>query len=632
MFERILKPSRLAITEASVFALLFLWLGASAVLVDIEYYDGFDSICNARYFAGWVETFEATRGPLFGLILLLPESIKESMGLHPLEVRPHHILFAILHAGYAMGCYVLASRMFTRGAAVLLAFVAAIPTFAFFSYAPFVSHDIVPGLLFLALLLGADAYLVRPRRGLWWTLVLIGAAAALIKHTYAIFWPIALIVAALAFVGSSPSAAPSPQSRGGRSSARKTLASRGIPLLALIGGALVSAVITILVLGWALKSTYFETPFFGRAFRQAKFLLFDAGVQIEQPAWVYLRNLPAFGFLVLMLFPIGVVKSWKESRRQRGLVVAWILSVAAVHLFSLHQVRYMLFLAPITMCLVVPAARTVLAKRWMMLSAFAILVLGVLPIHPYSIAREAARIGTEFYRRSEAKWFLQPLREDGRYRSPVYLNWGLLSFVPPGNSELPGDIYHRLFHLAPHHLIDLFPYDPDEVGYLDPQQLAMMPSWAASTVYLAATRPPQFNPINWRGGPASDKFEQEQLVFVSRTVVMHAAMTTDSTGIERPSWVADSMEVDIKIAMTEGGEPFSVLRSRAFPDRVPAVMPMRARIVREGNIYPMREVGPSQWAVPVAIPPIPPLEAVSPEPETIQLHYFEEVRRHENKD
>jgi hypothetical protein len=569
--------------------------------------------------------------------------------------------------------------MFTRTFAVLLAFVAAIPTFVFLSYAPFVSHDIAPGLLFLGLLLGADAYCSHPRRSLWWALVGIGAAAALIKHSYALFWVIAWIVQAVfaATAGKLPAAGTGVRSRKhpvekSRRASRRKAGSfapdwKESRLLALLGAAAASAGITILVLGWTLGDTYSDSFFLARAFRQAKFLAFNAGVQtIEQPVWVYLRNLPAYGLLPIVLLPLGAVKSWRESRRQRGLVIAWVLAVGAVHLMSLHQVRYMLFVAPITMCLLVPGARLVLANRRMTVGALALLLCGFLPIHPYSIAREASRIGTEFYRRSEAKWFLEPIREEGVYRSPIYLDWGLLSFLPPGSSALAGDIYHKLFHLAPHHLIDLFPYDPDEVGHLDIPRLTAMPIWGEETVYIHAARPPQFNPVTWRRGPASDKFEQEQLLFLARILRMRPAMIADSTGATRPGWIVEESSgtgildrentVEIAIASTERGEPFSVMRSSAFPDRVPALMPMRVQILSEGSVYPMREIGTGQWAVPVVIPPMPPMDGVgsaSPgkadadergDPESagadvgsassegvILLHFFEEVRRHRNE-
>jgi len=628
----------LLLAEACVFAALFLWLAASAILVDIEYYDGFDSICNARYFLGQIENYVATRGPLFGLLLVLPESIKESMGMHPLEVRPHHVLFAVLHAGYAMGCYVLASRRFGRSAEVLLAFVAAIPTFIFFSYAPFVSHDIVPGILFLAMVLGAEAFHARPSRSAWAALVALGAVAALVKHTYAIFWPIAILVQAILLVTWDDRREP----RTGRPGRKKQSAAHPggwKPLGWLMLGAAVSAILVILVLGFVLAEVYPDTPFFARALRQAKFLAFEAGVQIEQPAWVYLRNLPAYGLLALMLFPVGAVLSWRESRLQRGLVIAWLLAVAAVHLFSLHQVRYMLFVAPVTMCVLVPAARSALSNR-LRAGAFAILLLGFLPLHPYSIVREASKIGSDFYRRSQIKWFLEPLHEEGSYRSPVYLDWGLLSFLPPGDSELAGDIYHECFHIAPHHLIDLFPYDPDEVGHFDTQQMAPVPLWAPETAYIRATRPPQFNPVTWRGGPATYEAEQEQLVFLARTLEMRAAMVADSEGVRQPGWVVqagswpgaegrEDAPVEIEIASTERGEPFSVLRSSLFPERVPAVMPMRIQIPVERSIYPMREIGAGRWAVPVAIPPVPPDTTDS---RRIRLHYFEEVRRHRHID
>ncbi|MEZ4654778.1 MAG: hypothetical protein R3E12_14635 [Candidatus Eisenbacteria bacterium] len=144
------------VAEVVVFAILLGWLAMAVSLVDIEYYDGFDSICNARYFLGWIDTYTATRGPLLGLLLVPAELIKGRMGLPPWRydrprARPaaRRVSDRLLPHG---------AKVLQGAGPVLLAFVAAIPTFLFFGYAPFVSHDLFPGLVFL------DASRRRPVR------------------------------------------------------------------------------------------------------------------------------------------------------------------------------------------------------------------------------------------------------------------------------------------------------------------------------------------------------------------------------------------------------------------------------------------------------------------------------------
>ncbi|MEZ4654777.1 MAG: hypothetical protein R3E12_14630 [Candidatus Eisenbacteria bacterium] len=433
------------------------------------------------------------------------------------------------------------------------------------------------------------------------------AVAPLIKDTCVIFWIIALATQALLAIGD----------RRGKRSGGSMLRRFG----ALVGAAAASAIITVVVLGWALREVYPEAPFLLRGFRQAVFLLFDAGVKtIEQPAWVYLRNLPAFGLLALALLPFGLMRSWKESRTQRGLVLAWVLAIAAVHLLSLRQVRYLLFVAPVTMFLIVPAARMVWSRRWMAWAAAGIWSIGFLPIQPYAIANAMTKIATPFYRHSEAKEFLEPLHEGDHYRAPIWVNWGLLSFCPPGDTPLAGDVYADLFHLGPHHLADLFPYRPNDVVYLDPQTLPSLPSWPEEAVFIATTRAPQFNPVTWHRGPAGDKFDQEQMVFLARSIVVQPA-AGDSTNPSR--WATgDGQPVRIDSATTAGGEAFSVLSSPAFPEDLSPLMPMRALFASSNGIYPVGELGAGKWAIPGTLPAEPRPSST----ERVTFRFFERVR------
>ena len=74
------------------------------------------------------------------------------------------------------------------GTAKLLAFVAAILSVVFYAYAPFLSHDLLPGLLFLLFIFFAHRWLEQRHVADAVYLVLLGAAVTLIKQTYVIVW------------------------------------------------------------------------------------------------------------------------------------------------------------------------------------------------------------------------------------------------------------------------------------------------------------------------------------------------------------------------------------------------------------------------------------------------------------
>lgn len=559
-------------SEAIVFGLLFSWLAAAAVLVDVEYYDGFDSIRNARYFLGNLPGFVPTRGPIVGLLLVPAQWVADAMHLHPLEVRPHHALFALVHAAYLVATYAITSRMYGRSPAVLLAFLAAVPTYLFFSYAPFISHDLFPGVLFLSFLLATERLVRRPTPGTWLTVFLLGTVSVLVKHTFAVFWIVAGIVHVVV---------------------RPTPSDRRFPAVALYALAMVlSGAVSFVILGWVLRDSLHDLSLFERATRQARFLLFEAGARdVAEPVWVYLRNWPAYGPLAMLLLPFGLVLSYREGGRQRRLALAWILSAVALHLTPLRQVRYLLFLAPLTVCLLVPVVRSILNRSgWLPLAAGAVLLIGFLPVHPYSAGREAARITIPFYRHSEAKAFLAPLGG----RTPVYHNLGLLSFVPPDASPLAGDVYHGIFHLGPEQLADLLGYAQEEWVVVDPDAFRALAEWPERAAFLATARGPQFNPPTWRGGRPIDVDEQRETIYLADRI--RVVRTTE--GLE----TTDGAPVTITPRRTDRGEPLSVVSSAALNVRLDPALPMRARLPGGERPYLVQAVGPEAWVVPREVP------------------------------
>ena len=91
--------------DVAILTVIVIWVILAAILVDIEYYDGFDTISNSRLFLGKSWFFNPNRAPLMGLLLVPAEVVKEIWNLHPLEVRPHHLMMALLHIAYLIGVY-----------------------------------------------------------------------------------------------------------------------------------------------------------------------------------------------------------------------------------------------------------------------------------------------------------------------------------------------------------------------------------------------------------------------------------------------------------------------------------------------------------------------------------------------
>ena len=452
----------LTLWERLFFLLLGGWLLAAAAVVDIEYYDGLDSVANARFYTGQSPEYVATRGPLMGLLLIPAEAVRSGFGLHPLETRPHHFIMAILHfTGIMLTWRVLRNR-FTDRPAVLAACAAALPVFIFFSYAPFISHDILPGILLLGMLVAADDWRREGRPSSWCALAALGCAAAMIKYTFGLFWAVVLIAQAVfAFAD------------------RGTDARTRLNRFLLLGfAALTGAIVTWLAMCASLGTVFPDAPFLERAARQLQYLGSQAHDKSRpEPVWVYLRNLPAYGPLAMLLVLPGLWFSLRGNRLQQSAALAWIVLVAAFHGLHLRQVRYLAFLAPVTALIILPVLSRLRARPAAWGAALVLLAANWIPKLPYNCFGESTRIFRErFYRSSPIRELLAPLDipraemeaafpfyHDSDLRRPVLINWRMLSFMPARDTPLVGDKYHDLFHFGDHHLAALYGYGPGEI-------------------------------------------------------------------------------------------------------------------------------------------------------------------------
>ena len=488
----------LRLTEAAwglVLLGLLGWLGWAAAVSRVDNYDSYDVICNARHLLGRTPEMIAHRPPLLAAMMIPSELARERWGLHPLDVRPYHAAMALIHAGYLLVCawgLRRAARTLTgpgreaRGsAAALIAFVAAVPSFLFFSYAPFLSHDLAPGAVLLAMLLLADRYAQRPTWGVWAAMVALGAAGPLIKQTYALFW-LAIVAAygVLAFVGSKP-----------RGDAFR-------PWAGLLAGAAVSAAIVWLVIAWSLGAAFPETAWLLRPLEQVKRnLSFYRDPQSLFPAWLYARNAWAYGWVTIALLPPGLALACRGPSLLRAAGIVWLLCVAAMHAVSLRELRYLAYLAPLSALLLIPPLLVLFnGPRWR--AGLALVLVGVgLALDAGQSLPESLKPGQAFYRRSELLDLLGPLFEGkDPPRRPLVINWPVLSLTP-GPSPFAGDRYHRMFHFGHDHLRILLGYRREDIRAVPPdfdlRRIGVPPAGSAMVLSSAVL----VNPRSWNPAP-----------------------------------------------------------------------------------------------------------------------------------
>ncbi len=423
-------PAWMRLTAGFCLLMLTAWLVLSLHWVGIELDDGYATIVNAQHLLGISDHWIWSRGPLPAVLLMPAEWLAQSLGLDALDVRPHHAVFVALHLAHAWLAWRLLCRVHGQRLATLIAWVAAVPTVAWTSYAAFISHDILPGLLLLILLVLAGEHLKRPRRPLWLGMVAIGFLAAGFKHLMAAVWVVVLLGWAMALVTSN-------------SDRTQHSARRWLQLLA---ASVASAVLAVLAYGLSLESTFPDTPLWQRPFLQVQaissywHLWGDPGEYIYQ--WVYLRNLWIYGLLTSCLLLPGLWFSWRSGRPLlRAGVIAFLCLAALLQLAPFKEARYALVLAPLAALLLVPAIDAMLALRrtwlWPMLA--------LLALDLAMASHEALRLRHPFYRDAVPAFLASLPRGEGEGKIVMT---GFLNFIAPDRWAFHGDRYHRIVHLA----------------------------------------------------------------------------------------------------------------------------------------------------------------------------------------
>jgi hypothetical protein len=429
------------IERAGLFALLLigLWLLASVWWVRIELGDGYVTAVNARYLLGLAEEYVWYRAPLPALILVPAAWLADRLALGPLDMRPYHAVMLVVHLGCLLWMWRWMSVYCRDRVAALLAYLAALPCVFFFSYAPFISHDIAPGFLLLAMLIGVDRYARDGRLRTLALLALLGAMAATVKQTYALFWLLVLVAHATVI-------------------ASERCWREGVTLVHLAGAALLSGVLSFFAYASVLQSVYPEAGFLERPFLQAWSIADNisraTGAEGFYYPWVYLRNFWVFGILAMVLVLPGLIGAWRAPGRiGRMVAVSWTVALIVMCLNPLKELRYLGFLMPLTAILVYHAL-VELRTRLPRLVWLPPLVLVV----DLSLAGvEAQRIVHPYYRSGHTEFFAgsETAIEQGRRVTLA----GLLNFVSPDRHAFFGDRYHRITHLMGWSIAGLYGLD-----------------------------------------------------------------------------------------------------------------------------------------------------------------------------
>jgi hypothetical protein len=469
----------------AVFAAIGAWLLWSALTINIDFDDGYSTIVNSQSLLGITSGYFWQRGPGMAALLMPAEWVADRLHLPAFDVRTHHLLMAALHLLYLLGTWRILVARFGARPEVVVALMAALLTPVFFSYAPFISHDIFPGMLTLLMARLATDYMNGEGRRRWLLLVAVGTGLAVIKQTYALVW-VAVLVAQWLL----------PEADG---SFRTLLQRRkaGLALAALLSGCL-----TWLIYAAVLADAMPGTPFWLRPLelvvKLSSYYDSEGGVaQVFYP-WIYLRNLSAYGILAMALLLPGLYLSLRHGDRlQRSAAIACGMLICAMQATAFKEVRYLAFLAPLFAFMLVP----VVAEIWKRRKQYRWALLAILFLDLARSAPEAGRLTSPFYREA-VTGFLEPLPLARDFAGKVIVERAL-SFVSPEADAYFGDRYHRITHVTTDEIRILHDYSDaqwlqvDYATMLD-ESVVEAGDFLIMATDIAVRRPP-FRPGNSTG-------------------------------------------------------------------------------------------------------------------------------------
>lgn len=425
---------------------LSLWILACALLVKGEYGDGYQTIANGRFFFGNSTEYYVQRGPLAAFAMAPVELFRAFIEWDATDVRPYHIYSGILHSLYLLGCWLLLKRSDGDRTSQFIAFAAAILSVVFYANAPHLSHDIIPGLLFLLLIFICNRWLDSPTAKLALQLVLLGAAVTFIKQTYAIFWCAIVVYALFAYALKWDNA---------RISARR--------LIALLGLAGTSAIISWLGYGLFIAAESPDASILRGPLALVAAVSGQYGDSFEAifTTDLYLRNIHNYGIAAMLLVLPGILLAFRGAdARMRLVAVCWIVSVIALQMVSFREVRYLAFLAPLTAVLIVPVVQLAIRQPVALGLLIAVITFDQYRGLSVSAAQLSSTGGIDIDRFVAAP---------GGAGKTVFSK--ALSFVYMPASPMLHDPYHGIYHLTGDLFQRLNENRIDVVDLDDPRQL-----------------------------------------------------------------------------------------------------------------------------------------------------------------
>lgn len=431
--------------------LISVWLLACAFTVGGEFGDGYQTIINARYFYADISSYFVQRGPLAALALWPVEAIINKLGLSPVDVRPYHLYSALLHSLYLLGCWLLLKRSGQSFITRIIAFATAILSVVFFANAPYLSHDIIPGFVFLLFVFLCNRWIREPTVALALQLVVIGTAVTFIKQTYAIFWIAMCVYSLLAFLF---------KWNDGSVSLPKML-----HLFALAG---LSAVLSWFGYGWFIggelpQVSLLERPMSLIGSVSSQYAS-EGGISSLFPWDIYVRNLHNYGIATMLLIIPGIVLAFRSGdARLRMVAVCWLISVIIMQSIGFKEVRYLAFLAPLSAMLILPVVSLAIRSR----VVFPVLLVLVVVDQYRGLSMAAAQISST--PGMDVTRFVGEADNSGKIVSSRDMSFAFMA-----NSPMQRDRYHGIFHLTGEQLSRLYEGRKDVRIMSDPRDLGVI--------------------------------------------------------------------------------------------------------------------------------------------------------------
>lgn len=431
--------------EGLYFTALFSWLLWAALVVQVEPFDGYDTLFNARHFLHQAPYFFELRAPALAWLMVPVEWFKIHFDVDAFDLRPEHLLMALVHGLALAAMYLGQIKLVGRHVSGLLAFATVSLSYAFISYLPFLSHDIIPGALLLWMLILAQQHMLQPRLKGLLLLLLLGALGPLIKHVFALFWVVVLVVSWL-----NNFALPTP------------IRLRRWALLIVAAG--LSALVVWLGFAQAFAQNFSTTPWWLRPYIALKPVLGQFGTTYSATLWLYARNILAYGAAVVPLVALGIVLAlWRRKNQNReaflvlrSLALAVLIFALLMPLLELREVRYLLFLSALFPPLVALALTSSGPRWWPLWGGLALLQIFAWPwaVYPWpQTAQALARPARDFYQGQDLHRLRQAL-DSNAGPIAVYspLRHPVISLMDDEALPIKGDIFHGIFHLADRHI------------------------------------------------------------------------------------------------------------------------------------------------------------------------------------